>query len=509
MNPNLQPPATASSRTADKGRSTKRSKQRPASTSHFFSKSKDGINKQNCDTLQAGFQLPAGTIIWFLHSLCNSALRTANFIVFLLILGPRMVWCTDCPSSMYDHAVNSNGAIELPLYHREHPCAKQYLNYSTSIASEKNSVSVNFTQDGSINDFLYLMPIKLGTPPIMNLVGFDTGSTLSYVQCQPCTIECHRQPPQAGPIFDPSKSTTIRRVGCLNPTCVAVHSFLGLQPSACREREDSCLYSMSYGGSSAYSVGKLVTDKLTIGLNDDASIPNFYFGCSLDTKYYQYEAGTMGFGGQPFSFFEQVSRVISYKAFSYCFPSDKKKKGYLSLGDYNHDANSTYYSTPLFLERLRSVYFLLLDKITAGGVTIEAGPSQMIVDSGSKWTLLLSNTFDQLDTQITKALQPLGYTRALYPAGPNKICFENLAFSVGNWSALPTVEVSFASGTAKLTLPPKNSFFFSPSYGLCMYFARDAIVSRGLQILGNSITLSIGITYDIQDGKFVFRNGDC
>jgi hypothetical protein len=268
---------------------------------------------------------------------------------------------------------------------------------------------------------------------------------------------------------------------------------------------------MSYGGKSSYSVGKLVSDKLTLGLNDGASIPNFYFGCSLDNEYYQSEAGIMGFGGQPFSFFEQVSRVLSYKAFTVCLPSygDKTKQGYLSLGDYNRAAaNSSW--TPLYTRVPRSVYSLKLDKIVVGGVTLAAGLSEMIVDSGSKWTLLLSDTFDQLDTEITKALEPLGYRRAVYPAGPNKICFENnLYFRVGNWSALPPVELSFASGTAKLTLPPKNSFFFSGGHGLCMYFVRDAFVATGLQILGNSVTRSIGVTYDIQDSKFVFRNGDC
>jgi hypothetical protein len=285
------------------------------------------------------------------------------------------------------------------------------------------------------------------------------------------------------------------------------------------EKEDSCLYTMSYGGQSSYSVGKLVTDKLTLGLNDDASVPNFYFGCSLDNNYYQSEAGIMGFGGQPFSFFGQMSRVLSYKAFSFCLPSDtdKTKQGYLSLGDYNRAAANSL-STPLYMEETRpprspiprSVYTLKLDKIVVSGVTLAAGLSEMVVDSGSKWTLLLSDTFDLLDTEITKALEPLGYRRAVYPAGPNKICFEVLNFDrATNWSALPPVELSFASSAAKLTLPPTNSFFFSGSHGLCMYFVKDAFVRTGLQILGNSMTRSIGITCDIQGSKFVFRDGDC
>jgi hypothetical protein len=250
-----------------------------------------------------------------------------------------------------------------------------------------------------------------------------------------------------------------------------------------------------------------MTDVISIGQHDKGySLPGFIFGCSLDIEYDQHEAGIFGFGAAPFSFFAQVARLASYKAFSYCFPSDRKKTGYLSIGDYSRVSSTSY--TPLFLARNRPVYALKLDKVVANGITLVTEPSEMIVDTGSKWTVLRSATFSQLETVIANALVPLGYNRTA-AMGPNHMCFDDAwLHTFKNWSALPVVELSFDMG-AMLRLAPQSSFYFTTKYGLCTYFMRDSALETGVQVLGNSATRSIGVTFDIQGGKFAFRNNDC
>ncbi|RLM97876.1 hypothetical protein C2845_PM06G03980 [Panicum miliaceum] len=173
---------------------------------------------------------------------------------------------------------------------------------------------IDVIEDSSINAFLFLMPIKLGTPPVMNLVAIDTGSTLSWVQCQPCEPHCHDQAAEAGQIFDPTKSTTFRHARCISRECFSIkHELIRLQSANCMEEEDTCLYTMSFGGDT--------TGKVDIGFS-------FLFGCSLDVEYSDKEAGAIGFGSSSFSFFEQVAKLINYKAFTYCLPSDETvKKG--------------------------------------------------------------------------------------------------------------------------------------------------------------------------------------
>ena len=52
------------------------------------------------------------------------------------------------------------------------------------------------------------------------------------------------------------------------------------------EKEDGCLYSISYGGDSVYIIGKVAKDRLVVSTNnDDALSVDFMFGCSMDVKY--------------------------------------------------------------------------------------------------------------------------------------------------------------------------------------------------------------------------------
>jgi hypothetical protein len=63
----------------------------------------------------------------------------------------------------------------------------------TSNDEMKADISINVIEDKSVNIFLFLMPINIGTTPVMNLVGIDIGLTLSWVQCQTCEPHCHEQ----------------------------------------------------------------------------------------------------------------------------------------------------------------------------------------------------------------------------------------------------------------------------------------------------------------------------
>ncbi|KAM0841530.1 hypothetical protein ACQ4PT_058959 [Festuca glaucescens] len=407
-----------------------------------------------------------------------------KLVLLILILAPTTAYCTECPSSIYDHAVNSEGALQFPVFHREHACAQESLGHLRPTDDMK--LDINVTREPSLNTFAYLMPIKIGTPPIWNLVTFDSGSTLSFVQCEPCTVSCHEQKPGAGQIFDPTKSTTLGRVGC----------------------STEVPFSPKEPGRSTYSVGKLVTDTLTLGPNDVSVLSGFIFGCSLDTEYHKFDAGIMGFGAMWFSFFMQVSRLVGYKAFSYCFPSDTNKPGYLSIGNYSSVSSS--YSTPLSVAVGPPVYSLKLDGVSVNGTKVMETSSEIIVDTGTENSYLLSDTFDMLDAAVTPAVESLGYKRdRVTTRADTAICFDDKWHTTfKDWPALPVVELLFASG-AKLRLPPQNVFYNDGDFGLCMYFRRDEAGVKGKQILGSSITKSIGLTFDIEGSQFVFQDGDC
>ncbi|KAJ4832269.1 hypothetical protein Tsubulata_012213 [Turnera subulata] len=56
----------------------------------------------------------------------------------------------------------------------------------------------------------YFVRVAVGTPPFSVELLVDTGSDLTWLQCQPCS-HCYSQP---GPIFDPRNSSTFQNVDC-------------------------------------------------------------------------------------------------------------------------------------------------------------------------------------------------------------------------------------------------------------------------------------------------------
>ena len=51
----------------------------------------------------------------------------------------------------------------------------------------------------------FVVTVGFGTPARKYAVVFDTGSDVSWIQCQPCSGHCYKQ---HDPIFDPTKSAT-------------------------------------------------------------------------------------------------------------------------------------------------------------------------------------------------------------------------------------------------------------------------------------------------------------
>jgi len=109
-----------------------------------------------------------------------------------------------------------------------------------------------FLESAGVGEFI--VPIYLGTPPQKASIIIDTGSDLTWIQSQPC-ISCYNQ---VDPIFDPSKSSTYKKLACSTTLC---QELLGKQCSS----NASCTYDYGYGdGSQTY--GYFSTESITVEL---------------------------------------------------------------------------------------------------------------------------------------------------------------------------------------------------------------------------------------------------
>lgn len=80
-------------------------------------------------------------------------------------------------------------------------------------------------KDGSVvGTGNYIVTVGLGTPQKQLSLIFDTGSDITWTQCQPCARSCYKQKEQ---IFDPSQSTSYTNISCSSPVCSSLTSATG------------------------------------------------------------------------------------------------------------------------------------------------------------------------------------------------------------------------------------------------------------------------------------------
>jgi hypothetical protein len=65
----------------------------------------------------------------------------------------------------------------------------------------------------------YAVTVGLGTPKKDFSLLFDTGSDLTWTQCEPCSGGCF---PQNDEKFDPTKSTSYKNLSCSSEPCMSI-----------------------------------------------------------------------------------------------------------------------------------------------------------------------------------------------------------------------------------------------------------------------------------------------
>ncbi|KAG0492793.1 hypothetical protein HPP92_006191 [Vanilla planifolia] len=98
----------------------------------------------------------------------------------------------------------------------------------------------------------YFSQVGIGQPARPAYLVVDTGSDVTWIQCEPCS-DCYQQ---SAPVFDPTSSASYSPLTCESQICKS------LEVSACRNY--SCLYQVSYGDGS-FTVGEFATETLTFG----------------------------------------------------------------------------------------------------------------------------------------------------------------------------------------------------------------------------------------------------
>ncbi|ONK58016.1 uncharacterized protein A4U43_C09F6970 [Asparagus officinalis] len=176
---------------------------------------------------------------------------------------------------------------------------------------------------------LYYVSMSIGDPPKPYFLDVDTGSDLTWLQCDAPCVSCSKVP---HPLYRPRKNSL---VPCKDPLCAALHASTH-QNQEC-ESLDQCDYEIQYADQWS-SLGVLVSDAVALRLANTSLVhPQLAFGCGYDQQGAGVSApsptdGVLGLGTGEASIMSQLkAQGVIKNVLGHCL--SRRGGGYLFFGD--------------------------------------------------------------------------------------------------------------------------------------------------------------------------------
>ncbi|KAF8036929.1 hypothetical protein BT93_C2609 [Corymbia citriodora subsp. variegata] len=343
----------------------------------------------------------------------------------------------------------------------------------------------------------YIVTVGLGTPKKDLSLIFDTGSDLTWTQCEPCVKYCYKQ---KEPTFNPSLSASYTNISCSSSLCSALTSATGNTPGC---SASTCVYGIQYGDSS-YSVGFFGKEKLT--LTSTEVIDNFLFGCGQNNQgLFGGAAGLLGLGRDKLSLVQQTASKYG-KYFSYCLPSSSSSSGHLTFGKGSGASSSVKFTPLATISQGDNFYGIKIEGISVGGTRLSISSSIFsnapgIIDSGTVITRLPPTAYSALSKAFKKLM-----TR--YPTAP-ALSILDTCYDLSKYSSVTIPKVSFYfSGAANVDLDPSGILYAASASQVCLAFAGNGDDTDVL-IYGNVQQQSFEVVYDVAGLKLGFGAKGC
>lgn len=348
----------------------------------------------------------------------------------------------------------------------------------------------------------YLMKMSYGTPPVESFSLIDTGSSLSWIQCLPCT-HCY---PSESPPFNPRSSTSFEYV----TDCGLVENNSSNYKSP---GNNACPYNVVYLDHS-YSRGDLARETIRVGSGrNTVTFRKFLFGCGHENVGHTHphkSAGLVGFGLEEHSFISQLHEYIGGR-FSHCFaPATSSRPGKISFGSDATISGSGVVSTPLIIAD--DHYYITLEGVTVGTTRLDYVPPAaannksstnttgskngglILLDTGAEGILVPEGLHVQIDVLVQKQihLRPTSHL-------PFTLCYPSASLRD---SEIP--KITFHFDGANLELGPANTFLVREDKRCLSIVPRHDII-----LFGNVGMINFLVAYDFQHHTVSFKPTDC
>ncbi|CAL5052574.1 unnamed protein product [Urochloa decumbens] len=359
--------------------------------------------------------------------------------------------------------------------------------------TEPPAVTIPDSSGAYLDTLEFVVTVGFGTPGRAYAVVFDTGSDLSWIQCQPCSGHCYKQ---HDPIFDPTKSASYAAVPCGHPECKAAGGDC--------DPKGTCTYTVEYGDESS-TTGVLSHE--TLLPDSQHALHGFVFGCGeKNSGTFGNVDGLIGFGRGKFSLSSQAAPSLG-ATFSYCLPSRNGTQGYLTIGT-TPVSNQVAYTKMVQKPEYSSFYFVELVSIDIGGYVLPVPPTVFtsvgtLLDSGTILTYLPKEAYTSLRDRFR-------FTMKQYKPAPAQDILDTCYDFTGQPAIFaPAVSFKFSDG-AVFDLDFFGVLLFpdpSVAVGCLAFAARPSTMP--FNIVGNTQQRSAEVIYDVAAEKIGFVPASC
>lgn len=362
-------------------------------------------------------------------------------------------------------------------------------------------------------DGLYFTHMLLGSPPRPYFLDMDTGSDLTWIQCDaPCT-SCAKGP---HPLYKPTKGKIVPSKDSL---CVEVQRN---QKDGYCETCLQCDYEIEYADHSS-SLGVLASDDLHLMIaNGSMAKFNTVFGCAYDQQGSLLNSlaktdGILGLSRAKVSLPSQLaSQKIINNVVGHCLTSDVGGGGYMFLGDGFVPYRSMAW-VPMLNSPSMNFYHTELVKMSYGNRQLNLGgrdSSHIVFDSGSSYTYLTKQAYFDFVVSLKEISGGL-IQDASDPTMP--ICWraKSPIRSVADVKQFfKTLTLQFGSKwwivSTKLRIPPEGYLVVNNKGNVCLGILDGSDVHDGSTIILGDISLhGQMVVYDNVNQKIGWMQSDC
>ncbi|KAF7829816.1 aspartic proteinase Asp1-like [Senna tora] len=365
--------------------------------------------------------------------------------------------------------------------------------------------SVVFQVQGNVYPLgYYSVSLNIGNPPKAFDLDIDSGSDLTWVQCDAPCKGCTKPRDKQ---YKPKKENIVK---CVDPLCAGVQSS---GRHDCGSPNEQCDYEVEYADDGS-SLGVLVRDYIPLGFVNGSTLrERVGFGCGYDQKYSDAPstAGVLGLGNGKASFVSQLSSMgVIRNVVGHCFSA--RGGGFLFFGDHLLPSSGVSWM-PILTASSAKHYMTGPVDVVFNGKATSVKDLQVIFDSGSSYSYFNSQAYQAIVNTIVNDLKGKQLSRATADRSL-PLCWKGAK----PFKSLSDVTIYFKPLTLSFTrtrnlqlqLPPPAYLILTKYGNVCLGILNGAEAGLGnLNIIGDIFLQDKMVIYDNEKKQIGWVSANC